>query len=927
MINKIDINDDVIIVNNKVYAKNIVKINNVKLYGLYYLYLDITFVSQCIFSSDYIYQKLELNNMNLIKMYSSKERYIDINITSIINHIEFKFIHNSYINPCFIHNNINNIQLSKHYNQTHYEYFKKYYDLDNSFLEPCLYVDENFVPNKTMLPQQCYLKINNVINYENESNMFENTLITTSIQNNYLLLQQFIGNIVTNNKSKISFHTNNTKELIRHSLHIKYSPYAIIRLNIKNENIHAYHITNDNYIKLVVNNNYIFIKPTKFSYIYFYELEYIPDNKIFYFDKYSQVKDFVHVEKMFKSIPDCTIFKKKTENKINALCIISKLTQELMSYDINLLNVTINNTHYIIENIYNYRFLLIDDNIADLEMPIFKLLKSKYPRFPILQCNNNTSYCQPFLHNPINRKYENTCIISQCKFNEQINTMVKNLDANNIKYKIYDKDYILSNDNKYICDGQLTYKQIVNEYKTNKYAINLLNENEINACGCISNDNNVSGYELHINAIKNHTYKHLINSLTKNFLKPLPTNVNKDDILILYLMNDVKSSINKCNEFIHQYNYVKIEITNNKSNKLPKCKYLFIMYDKLEYKNTYIENTLLAYKFTDCKVVGKACYYLNDQIINQQYENTFTNRLHPFTLCINDNNYRLNGNVYDYTISYLRKMPNSVCYSYYKYEFIDTDCVNHLYSLYENISVPKCKTYVIMCNWKRTENFRHVLHRFKQQTKNDYHICIWNNNHNDYNKLINIVRASQLKNVTIFNSLINIGGYGRFICANKLNVDDNTNIIFLDDDQEFDKHFISKFVTNIKENISLHWYGRKFIKNRPYCYVNEQNIIINPNECIKEIDYGQEYDYGGTGGMCINVVPFKSDILFMKFPIIYLYCEDMWSSYILKKYFAYKLIKFDINIVIKRDDNDQCSGLWQTKAEFLEYLRYNNYDV
>lgn len=626
--------------------------------------------------------------------------------------------------------------------------------------------------------------------------------------------------------------------------------------------------------------------------------------------------------------------KKRPDKTISGLCILDKITHKLFNYDINLIDIANININQIIENLYNYKFLLIDNSMIDSNVNVINVLQTKYPKFPIIYYNDKLSYCQPLIHNPINRKYNNSCIISQSELNDNINDIIRYLDCNKISFNIYDKDYILSNDDKHICDGQLTYKQIIQSYKLNKYAINIKNENVINACGCISNNNittNKSAYDLHIDAMKNYTYKHLINSLLNRIIKPLTTSVNKDDILILYLMNDIKSNVN--NEFINGYNHIKINILDRKNIKLNKCKYLFIMYDKLYYSSTYIEHTLLAYKFTDCKIVGKACYYLNDQIINQQYENTFTNRLHTFTLCINmsSNNhiYIPTGNIYDYTISYLRKLPNGACYSYYKYEFKDTDCVNHLYSLYSDIIVPKCMTYVIMCNWKRTDNFKQVLNKFKLQTRQDFHICIWNNNINDYNKLFNIVKLSQLTNVTIFNSAINIGGFGRFICANKIN-NDNAKVIFLDDDQDFDKHVINKFVTKISEmdkNISLHWYGRKFIKNKPYCYVDKNNAIINSHNCIQEIKYGQEYDYGGTGGMCINIGPFKNTLMFTNFPILYLYCEDMWSSYILKNEFSYKLIKFDVNILIKKDSNDQCSGLWRTKADFLDYLRHNNYNV
>jgi hypothetical protein len=71
------------------------------------------------------------------------------------------------------------------------------------------------------------------------------------------------------------------------------------------------------------------------------------------------------------------------------------------------------------------------------------------------------------------------------------------------------------------------------------------------------------------------------------------------------------------------------------------------------------------------------------------------------------------------------------------------------------------KTYIIMCTWKRIERLPITIELLEKQTNKDFTFCIWNNNSDIKDKIIDITNKSTLK-IEVNNSTENIGGIGRF---------------------------------------------------------------------------------------------------------------------------------------------------------------------
>lgn len=217
---------------------------------------------------------------------------------------------------------------------------------------------------------------------------------------------------------------------------------------------------------------------------------------------------------------------------------------------------------------------------------------------------------------------------------------------------------------------------------------------------------------------------------------------------------------------------------------------------------------------------------------------------------------------------------------------------------------------VIMCVWQRVDKLSQTIEMLNQQKYKDFDFYIWNNNSdksvikhlsdlNEKHKIISGIKQSKT----------NVGGIGRFIYSSELN-HIYPKIIFIDDDQIFGPNLILEMSEKFKPNSIISWWGWK-INSMDYF---DRFRVKNFNEV----------DYCGTGGMIIDSKIFNESLIF-KIPEKYKFIEDLWLSFIAKKFLNYKLYGYEFDLKIIEDGKDQSLKLLNIKREMFLYL--NNLNI
>lgn len=797
------------------------------------------------------------------------------------------------------------------------------------------------------------------------------------------------------------------------------------------------------------------------------------------FSKISDLRTFC-MEENVTGIPQIDIYKKDHNGQMNVLAIMDEFSMECFSYDLCLTHITLDNVNTI--DVDEYDFIIFESawhgykanwssamtkfgtdrkESKELERFIHRL-NSKYRHIPKvfynkedpfnfnlfrnfagtfnksndvvvttdfacidkykeLGCKNVIAFpfcCQPIIHNPVNREYNNKCVFPCSwygyKYPERCLEM-KNILDRFPEVHIFDRQYLFDEATIGIDDnevkrfinwysfpkkyskkvmGQLNYKQVLHIYK--KYGI-VLNVNtvtdsktmfarrvtEATACGCGVKSNQSDGidfiygdliynynnkkkipeetkYEAHKLSMIKYTYINLINSMMKEIKLPQLKSLHDEKALIL-LIGDKESASRIYEQYkikvLHKNLYDNITSTTI-TKIVNKYRFLYIMHSDMTYSNDYICTSIIPFKFTDAKIVGKSCYVHLHQIVNEGMENRFTRYLHPFTLCIDldkckeslvNNIERGEINIFNWIQSQLKIYDNNDYYSYYRYEFKDNGkfLLSKIgdFDAFKGIKITT-PTILVMCNWKRTHNMARIIRMLNRQTDMNFTFCIWNNNEIDARSINRYMKDIPHKFKSyIYHNRSNIGGVGRFLMTRKMiqaKVNKNANIknvIFFDDDQIIPTDFVEKMTdqynkystiySNVETPISINWSGRRFIKGKSYVPINDDGSLDGKNAKyhIHKIEPFEIYDYGGTGGMCIDVDIFLYDDIFCNIPIQFMYCEDLLLSYILNYKYGYKFIKSDVGLEIEKDGEDQSNGLWKVKNDALEYCRKHGWNV
>lgn len=221
----------------------------------------------------------------------------------------------------------------------------------------------------------------------------------------------------------------------------------------------------------------------------------------------------------------------------------------------------------------------------------------------------------------------------------------------------------------------------------------------------------------------------------------------------------------------------------------------------------------------------------------------------------------------------------------------------------------KTDVAVIICTWKRLDQIAMTLDCLDKQTmeKNrSISLFIWNNNCRDRHKLTNTISSYRpngaLRNIELYNSFVNIGGFGRFYIARLLH-NRFKHVIFIDDDELLPKDFVTKAEKFRKpQTIASHW-----AFNTKSSYWDRAPVAE-----------GKDANYCGTGGMIVDSSIFMKNELF-RCPIKYWFVEDLWLSFFAKN-LGWKLTKFQVDISFIEDDKNQYQRIVDKKEKFYQYL-------
>mgnify|MGYP002784416858 CR=1 FL=1 len=220
---------------------------------------------------------------------------------------------------------------------------------------------------------------------------------------------------------------------------------------------------------------------------------------------------------------------------------------------------------------------------------------------------------------------------------------------------------------------------------------------------------------------------------------------------------------------------------------------------------------------------------------------------------------------------------------------------------------------IIMCTWKRIEKLEKTFEMLTAQTNQDFTFHIWNNNADISEEVSSIVRKQNIT-TNVHHSFKNIGGLGRFKMAKTLThvVD---KVIFIDDDQIFDKNMVEIFLNSYDVNSIKSRWAWKFKTNsyKSRYKISDGNVNVH---------------YCGTGGMIVPSWLFTKPEVF-QIPEKYQFIEDLWLCFVANHIYKMQLVSIADSGFIRQieDGLDQYPSLFELKDEFLKYLTEQGWNL
>jgi len=216
------------------------------------------------------------------------------------------------------------------------------------------------------------------------------------------------------------------------------------------------------------------------------------------------------------------------------------------------------------------------------------------------------------------------------------------------------------------------------------------------------------------------------------------------------------------------------------------------------------------------------------------------------------------------------------------------------------------KVAVVMCTFRRLDVLPRTLEMLKAQTDTHFDLYIWNNNENVRDLRPVFEGKDYPFRIESHASSHNVGGIGRFLQCREM-VDAYPYVVFIDDDQSFDRYLIETFKREAEPGVISGWWAFKIWRSY------NQRTRCRP---------GEEADYVGTGCMICPLDVFRNEALIRDIPQKYTFIEDLWLSYFAKYEcgYALRMSAVKVGFIPNEDARNQHQKLARNKIEFHKYL-------
>lgn len=216
---------------------------------------------------------------------------------------------------------------------------------------------------------------------------------------------------------------------------------------------------------------------------------------------------------------------------------------------------------------------------------------------------------------------------------------------------------------------------------------------------------------------------------------------------------------------------------------------------------------------------------------------------------------------------------------------------------------------IVLCVWGRIDSLPWSLSCLEFQREKRFRLLIWNNNVERRRAVEEKVGEFKPKfPVRIFHSDKNYGSFGRFLLIKANGVRMDQPVITIDDDQALCPEFVSALLERFDPDRLVGSWAWRFKPGGSYW----------DRERCQE---GAEAHYIGAGGLIFDPKICAIDAFHGEIPERFYLVDDVWMSFYASRVLGHKLIAAPELWREVRDGKNQYPALYNTKIEFLNWLR------
>lgn len=229
---------------------------------------------------------------------------------------------------------------------------------------------------------------------------------------------------------------------------------------------------------------------------------------------------------------------------------------------------------------------------------------------------------------------------------------------------------------------------------------------------------------------------------------------------------------------------------------------------------------------------------------------------------------------------------------------------------------------VVMCSWRRPENFHGTLRDLAGQTDRRFRFFVWNNNPGIASGMESLARQADhalAHPVEFHHSPTNIGEIGLLYYGRELRDRGFRHVITIDDDESLDRRMVGTFRAEAQpRSISSFWAWRLYPDGNYY-----DRTRAGP---------GEPAHYCGFGGTLFDSDLFLSDTLLHPDGDVWyqdgrVVLTDLLVSAFARLVLGWRLRGSAARLEIRQDGKDQSIDLGERKNHALNHLRANGWEI